>query len=67
MAHAQNAVAGDVCVETHKDEQMHPWVMEKVVEPVFGTTRAAPHHVLERDVIQFEPLGANKSALTIQH
>lgn len=67
-ARARNAVVGSVvCVETHKDEQMHPWIIGRVLEGIHDATSASPPFSPTGEVpIQFEPLRACEPALKIQ-
>lgn len=65
---AKSAQTGSlVCVETHKNEQMHPWVIGKVVEMVH-TVEAVAHapQISASHFIQFESIRANDVVLKLQ-
>ncbi|KAL3932817.1 MAG: hypothetical protein SGPRY_000548 [Prymnesium sp.] len=50
---------------THKEEQMHPWVIGKVLQAVHETSASLPFDS-SKDAVQFEALKVNELALKLQ-
>lgn len=64
---ASEVVAGCVvCVETHKDEQMHPWVLAEVVHTVHNAPSASRPHDPEKDPVHMEPVKCNEPVLNVK-
>lgn len=67
IARASEAVVGSVvCVETHKDEQMHPWLIAEVVKTMHNAPAASPAHDPEKDPVHLEPVKADEAVLMVK-
>lgn len=67
LARAAKAIVGSiVAVETHKDEQMHPWVIGKVVEPMHNAIHASTPYDPTKDALHLEPFKAKDPALKLR-
>lgn len=59
-------VGSIVCIETHKDDQTHPWVIGRVVEPMHNAHCASVPFDSEKDMIRFDPVKLNEPELILQ-
>lgn len=67
IARASEAAAQSVvCIETHKDEQMHPWVLAEVLQTVHNASCASRPHDPQTDPVHFEPVKASEPALNVR-
>lgn len=66
FALAQQASVGSiVCIETHKDEQTHPWVIGEVAQAMQHSPIASSPHDPSRDAVHWEPVRGNEVALQV--
>lgn len=64
---AQGAAVGSVvCVETHVEEQTHPWVLGVVTEAYHSAPSSSKPHDVSSDPIQFTPFKAGDPVLKLQ-
>lgn len=55
-----------MCVETHRDEQAHPWVIGRVMKAVADAEVASDAFDPERDLVRFEPVRVNEPVLQLE-
>lgn len=55
-----------ICVETHKDEQNHPWVLAEVIDEVQLAQTPSPPHDPEKDPIHFDSIRVNDFVLNVR-
>lgn len=55
-----------VCLETHKDEQTHPWVIGEVAKEVESAQAASLPYDADRDLVRFDPIRVNDLVLKVK-
>lgn len=67
QARSANATLGSaICIETHKDEQTHPWVVGKVVSTLHEASEQGLAYDVQRDGIHLDRVRAAEPVLTVQ-
>lgn len=67
LARAETAALGSViCVETHKEEQTHPWVLGRIEECVHDATTASPPYDSARDAVRLEAIKLGDPVLKVR-
>ena len=67
VSRAEKAEAGSiVCIETHEDEQAHPWVISEVTKTIHEAPAASTPYNPAKDSIHFEPVKAKEPVLEVK-
>lgn len=67
IARANEAELGCVvCIQTHRDEQSHPWVIGEVVECVHSAPANSPPHDPSSNPVHFDAIKVNEPALKVR-
>lgn len=60
------AIGSIVCIETHHEEQMHPWVLGRILQGARDAVTASTPFEPAKDLIRFDSYRANEPILRVQ-